>query len=202
LNNFNKFLLLKIVSILYVVTLVSCSHFNTFKDDSVSKEKYEELLKKYKDLIGQKVPQKTGVIIDDALAVEEFRAKLIKTTKQESTPSQSYDLRRVQKDISLLYQAYDKYRKKEFGDVIIILKELENSQVSKVRAQARYLLAITMNDQGEHDIAMQIFEEIVLHKRNSIFALLSLNRLIDVTRQLGLMKKNEYFSQLYARFLK
>ena len=160
------------------------------------------MLKKYKDLIGQKVPQKTGVIIDDALAVEEVRAKLIKTTKQESTPSQSYDLRRVQKDISLLYQAYDKYRKKEFGDVIIILKELENSQVSKVRAQARYLLAITMNDQGEHDIAMQIFEEIVLHKRNSIFALLSLNRLIDVTRQLGLMKKNEYFSQLYARFLK
>lgn len=202
MNKFNKILLLKFVFIFYVAIFASCSTLNTFQGKTVSQEKYDELLKKYKDLIGDKVPEQKLESIDDSFAVEEFRAKLVKSSDRKVEITDNYDQRRVQKDIGLLYQAFEKYQKKEYGDVIILLKELENSQVDKVRAQARYLLGITMQDQGENDIAMQIFEEIVLEKRNSVFALLSLKKLIETTKTLGLIKKQEYFSQLYARFLK
>ena len=188
-----------------MTTLVSCSSFNIFEGDSVPKEKYEQLLDKYKTLVGKKLPkpQNTSVaFVDDHESVQEFRSRLNQATDRRSIESRKYDMKRVQKDISLLYQAYSKYRNKEYGDVIIILKELENSQVDKVRAQARYLLAITMLDQGELDLSMQIFEEIVLTMRNSAFALMSLEHLISNTKKLGLIKKHEYFSQLYARFLK
>ena len=60
------------------------------------------------------------------------------------------------------------FNQKKFGDVIIILKELEDSQVFQIRAQSRYLLGKTMYEQGEYDVSMQIFEEIVLNMRGTV----------------------------------
>ena len=140
--------------------------------------------------------------IDDSQAVKEFKVKLSESASITGVVSskKSYNKKRVQKDVGLLYQAYEKYRNKKYGDVIIILKELENSQVRQIRAQARYLLGLTMKDQGELDLSMQIFEEVLLTMRGTVFSLLSLQQLIDNTRKLGLNKKNEYFTLLYERF--
>jgi len=204
LNNFNRVLSLKIVLLLSIAILSSCSSFNLLdSEDTVPKEKYEDLLKKYKSLIGKKLPASPQLneSVNDSKALSEFRTRLNSVDVQKSNRLQSYDQRRVQKDISLLYQAYEKYHQKSYGDVIIILKELEKSQVQKVRGQARYLLALTMLAQGELDLSMQVFEEIVVGMRESVFALLSLKHLISTTKKLGLIKKHKYFTQLYARFL-
>ena len=207
MNNFNKINLFKIVTLLCCLNFVGCSTFDYFRDDSVPKEKYEKLLQKYNLLINKSVPtsdsENISLRVDDAKAVDEFRNRLLlkRKTQPLNLALKPYHKSRVQKDISLLYQAYNMFRQKKFGDVIILLKELENSQVAKIRAQARYLLGVTMYEQGELDMSMQIFEEIVVSMRDTVFALMSLEQLINNTSKLGLNKKNAYFRELYSRFL-
>ena len=187
LNNFNKINLFKIVTLLCCLNFVGCSTFDYFRDDSVPKEKYEKLLQKYNSLINKSVPTSDSgnisLAVDDAKAVDEFRNRLLlnRKTQPHNLALKPYHKSRVQKDISLLYQAHNMFRQKKFGDVIILLKELENSQVAKIRAQARYLLGVTMYEQGELDMSMQIFEEIVVSMRDTVFALMSLEQLINNT---------------------
>lgn len=182
-----------------------------WKDDKVSKEKYEKLLTKYKALVEKNTPsQRVGELskgssdpLLESKQVDAFRKSLIESeAKAAINSSNSYNSKRVRKDISLLYQAYSMFNQKKFGDVIIILKELEDSQVFQIRAQSRYLLGKTMYEQGEYDVSMQIFEEIVLNMRGTVFGLLSLEKLISCTDKIGLMQKKKYFSQLYSRFQK
>ena len=188
--------------------MISCSTFkvfdNFFEDESVPKEKYEDLLKKYKELVSKKAPMistKSSTIADDRQSVDELRSKLL-NKKDKAKPVSNYDRIRVQKDLGLLYQAVNKFQEKKFGDVIILLKELENSQVYRIRAQSRYLFGKTMEAQGETDLSMQIYEEILISMQDTIFALLSLERLLENTKTLGLKNKNQYFTQLYSRFIK
>ena len=182
-----------------------------WKDEKVSKEKYENLLKKYKSLVEKNTPRQTlgkpsgthANPILESRQVDEFRKSLMSSEAKAATASQKkYNSKKVRKDISLLYQAYSMFNKKKFGDVIIILKELEGSQVFQIRAQARFLLGKTMFEQEEYDVAMQIFEEIVLGMRGTVIGLLSLEKLISCTDKVGLLQKKKYFSQLYSRFQK
>ena len=203
MNNFNRFISFKIVLLAICSQLVSCSTLNFFKDDSVSKEEYEDLLKKYKALVGKKSPQlpnTTSTQLDDVESVNNFRSKLLNTKRKRPKSLTKYDRLRVQKDLGLLYQAFDKFNKKKFGDAIILLKELENSQVYRIKAQSRFLFGRTMEEQGELDVSMQIYEEILISMQDTIFAQLALERLIQNTRSLGLNNKNKYFTKLYARF--
>lgn len=210
MNKIYQFRLNNLVFSLAVLVLFSsCSSFNLWKDEKVSKEEYEKLLVKYKALVEKNTPsQPTAKSLKvhsnpilESKQVEDFRKSLISSESNVvSKNSKNYHSKRVRKDIGLLYQAYSMFNQKKFGDVIIILKELEDSQVFQIRAQARFLLGKTMYEQGEYDVAMQIFEEIVLKMRGTVFGLLSLEKLISCTDKVGLMQKKKYFSQLYSRF--
>ena len=193
--------------VLCVIFLSSCATFKKFTaDESVPKEKYDDLLKKYKDLVSTKGPDLPNngtnfVPVENKEMLLDLKNRLL-NSKMEFNNVQDYNPSRVSKDLNLLYQAYDKFNQKKFGDVIILLKELEASQVFQVRAQAKYLFGITMFEQGEFDLAMQIFEDVMVKMRSSVFGLLSLNKLLACTERLGLKKKNEYYTQIFSRFMK
>ena len=124
MNKFNRVLSLKFVLLFSISLMCSCSSLNFFdREETVSKKKYEDLLKKYKNLVSNNVPKQpstTAMNLDDSVALKDFRAQLIAVKENKNVKSKSYNLRRVQKDIGLLYQAYEKYRNKKYGDVIII----------------------------------------------------------------------------------
>ena len=84
-----------------------------WKDDKVSKEKYEKLLTKYKALVEKNTPsQRVGELSNgssdpllESKQVDAFRKSLIESeAKAAINSSNSYNSKRVRKDISLLYQ--------------------------------------------------------------------------------------------------
>jgi hypothetical protein len=132
-----------------------------------TKLKYEALEKKYQELLSKNTPVTS--VMDKSKLNSDYQNKL--KVKQDRTLSgRDYDRSKIARELRSLKRLQVKINNKKYGDAILLAKELENSDVEQVRAQARFLLAKTMEDQGEKIIAMQIYEEVALSMPYSIFS--------------------------------
>jgi TolA-binding protein len=82
-----------------------------------------------------------------------------------------------------------------------LLKEVENSPIRQVAVRAKFFLGEIMFIQGEYDLSMQVYEEIIHKHAFSGLVLKTLGRLIVCSEKLKLeSKRGEYYSVLHDFF--
>lgn len=209
---------------------------------SVPKEQYDELAKKYETLLQerrlenaqtpgeakdlanalekapQNVPQEDPSAIAQKISelpeggqlqlaetVDVFGPEGIKASQEVAeAPTSSLasagegeieeDLRQLQKAEGLLDQ-------NKFDATLAIVKKLETSPAKQIRVRAKYILGEILFKQGEFDLAMQIFEEIVNRDAYSGVVVKTLGKLIVCSEKLGLKaKKDKYYSVMHDFF--
>ena len=115
--------------------------------------------------------------------------------------SDDYSSVDVEAQIRNLQTAEQLVNKNKFDESLNLLKPLERSPVRQVRVRARYLVGESLFRQGDFDLSMQIFEEIIQKEAFSGMVLKALGRLIVCAEKLKLEKKKErYYSLLHDFF--
>lgn len=192
---------------------------------TVPKEQYDQLLKKYDALqtrlqtseasgedVAAKIPNEAlenseilGALQnandgDLAETVDVFASNNAPAA-QAVVNSDNYDNVDVESQIRKLQQADAFVVQNKFDDALNNLKSLEKSPVRQIRVRARFLIGETLFKQGDFDLSMQIFEEIIQKDAFSGTVLKALGRLIVCTEKLKLDKKKEqYYSLLHDFF--
>jgi len=84
---------------------------------------------------------------------------------------------------------------------LTLLKELENSSIRQIRVRTKFYLGELLFIQGEFDLAMQIYEEIIQRDAFSGIVIKVLGRLIVCSEKLKQKKKQQkYYSILHDFF--
>ncbi|MCK5074331.1 MAG: tetratricopeptide repeat protein [Bacteriovoracaceae bacterium] len=215
----------KLIIFVLIFTISSCSFFSRRKsvsdqNDTVPKKQYDELMAKYQSLQNNMQQKKAssgsvgnGLITDLESAT---KAELVETVDVFSKEKNELQLPTdvvIENDIPVADQIVEsqiiKLRKAEaligknrFNEALSLLKEeLENSPVKQIKVKTKYLLGELLFKQGEYDLAMQIFEEIITQYAYSGIVIKTLGRLIVCCEKLKLSKKKEqYYSILHDFF--
>jgi len=206
---------------------------------SVSKDQYNELMKKYETLLQERrlenaqspneatdlanaleknppadpaeLAQKIADLPQDsqsmqlAETVDVFGPDGVKVDKtQAAAPASSLDSANageVEDDLQQLQKAESLLSQNKYDATLSIVKKLETSPSKQVRVRAKFLLGEILFKQGEFDLAMQIFEEIITRDAYSGVVVKTLGRLIVCSEKLGLKaKKDKYFSVMHDFF--
>jgi len=206
---------------------------------TVSKDQYNELMKKYETLLQERrlenaqspneaadlanaleknppadpadLAQKIANLPQDsqdmqlAETVDVFGPDGVKIDKSQAaapTPSlDSANAGEVEDDLQQLQKAEGLLNQNKFDATLSIVKKLETSPSKQVRVRAKFLLGEILFKQGEFDLAMQIFEEIITRDAYSGMVVKTLGRLIVCSEKLGLKaKKDKYFSVMHDFF--
>lgn len=190
---------------------------------SVPKEQYDQLLQKYEALqtqlqtqdAKQAEPMALNPTDDQALlgslqeasqtelaeTVDVFANGVVNTAGQTVTQAENYENVDVESQIRQLQQADVLVAQNKFDQALNILKPLERSQVRQIRVRARYLVGESLFKQGDFDLSMQVFEEIIQKEAFSGMVLKALGRLIVCSEKLKLdQKKEQYYSLLHDFF--
>jgi len=89
----------------------------------------------------------------------------------------------------------------KFENALVILKELEMSKEKQIVVRAKYMLGDLLFNQGEYDLASQVYEEIISKYAFSGFVLKALGKLIVCSEKLKQPQKQEkYYSLLHDFF--
>lgn len=89
----------------------------------------------------------------------------------------------------------------KFENALVILKELEMSKEKQIVVRAKYMLGDLLFNQGEYDLASQVYEEIINKYAFSGFVLKALGKLIVCSEKLKQPQKQEkYYSLLHDFF--
>ena len=115
--------------------------------------------------------------------------------------SDDYSSVDVEAQIRNLQNAEQLVAQNKFDESLNLLKPLERSPVRQIRVRARYLVGESLFKQGDYDLSMQIFEEIIEKEAFSGTVIKALGRLIVCSEKLKLEKKKErYYSLLHDFF--
>lgn len=92
-------------------------------------------------------------------------------------------------------------RGNKFDAALTMIKELEKSPIRQIVVRAKYLLGEILFKQGEYDLSMQVFEEILEQHAFSGLVIKTLGRLIVCSDKLKISEKQEkYYSILHDFF--
>lgn len=209
---------------------------------SVPKEQYDELAKKYETLLQErrlenaqtpgeakdlanaleKSPEMKSDVDPSQLAqkiaelpeggqlqlaetVDVFGAEGVKASQEQAgVPTSSLAQAQegeIEEDLRQLEKAETLLEQNKFDATLTIVKKLEASPAKQIRVRAKYLLGEILFKQGEFDLAMQIFEEIVNRDAFSGVVVKTLGKLIVCSEKLGLKaKKDKYYSVMHDFF--
>ena len=202
---------------LILSTFVSCSTLsklnpmNYFRRDRtqekpVTRAEYNELLKKYEKLLAKHTPttpvenRSNKSDEEEIEQLEKLITQVLNTKKAKVAKKQIYSSEQVRNELKRLAQLKRKMDQKKFGDALLLVKELESSQVEQVRAQTRFYFSEILFMQKEYDLAMQIYEEIMIKMDFSIYAKESLEKLVLCTNKLNRESKNSYYQSILKKF--
>lgn len=183
---------------------------------TVSKEQYDQLLKKYESLVKDKQIANTKVV-DAKPGVSKGSGPLVETVDIFSKPPQAktkLDYRpqvdiidqkvsgdMVENHLLMLRKAEALVAQNRFDEALTVLKEIENSPVKQVRAHAKHYLGNILFQQKEYDLALQVYEEVIHNYALSSVVLNSLGKLIVCCEKLNLkQKRDQYYSILHDFF--
>ncbi len=177
-------------------------------DTMVSKEMYDQLLARYKELVrstqdaaNYRPPQGLGVTVDEGEEAGAKQEAYLRPKGNFSSTGNEDEL--IQREIDRLQKARGLLAKKNFEDSLALLRELENSSVDQVRVRAKFYLGELFFEREEYDLAMQIYEGILRDEAFSSVVVDALGRLIICCQKLGLQEKEKrYYSLLNDFFLK
>jgi tetratricopeptide (TPR) repeat protein len=196
---------------------------NSAKLQTVPKAQYDQLQNKYNALVAKmkKAPATKQVPPED-LVEELNKAKstndLVETVdvfgkdgqingepkgidKRVPVIAANVTPREIEEQIIKLERATALLNQNKFDQSLSILKELESSDVRQIRVRAKFQIGEMLFIQGEYDLSMQVFEEIIHKDAFSGLVLKTLGRLIVCSEKLKLSKKQQkYYSILHDFF--
>lgn len=115
--------------------------------------------------------------------------------------SPSYDANLVEAQINQIRKAEALVAQNKFDAALTTIKDLEKSPLKQVVVRAKFLLGEILFKQGEFDLSMQIFEEVIHKYAFSGLVIKTLGRLIVCSEKLKLPEKQEkYYSILHDFF--
>lgn len=189
------------------------------KNQWVSKQQYDQLMGKYKNLLGEyerlkenrltapgkdligelkdtpPVSESVDVFGKDALAKAASVSGAKPIIKTSSKPSD------VSKEIKVFKKAVALKTGGKSTEALKIFQILEDSQVKQIRTRARYQLAQIYFKQKEFDLSLQASEKIIFGDAFSGVVLEALNLAVENCDKLGLEeKKLKYKSMLVDVF--
>jgi len=185
---------------------------------SVPKEQYDQLLAKYEAALRDRskpgeAQEETPVEKDPSVLVEELgkagRGELAETVDVFAKDTGAVPMGtstpmgdgQVEEQIKSLHEAEALIGKNQFDAAMNILRPLEKSGVGQVRVRAKAQIGELLMRQGEYDLAMQVFEDVIQHDAFSGVVVKVLGKLIVCTEKLKLDKKKEqYYSMLHDFF--
>jgi len=192
---------------------------------TVPKAQYDQLLKKYESVVDTKrdenvqkeEPQITSVEGGEVADIDKEKAELIETvnlfdTKSATAPKElvreeniappiSYDNMTVENQLVEIRRCLAFIGQNKIDEAMTKLKQLEQSNIPQVKVRSKFLVAELLFQQGEFDLAMQIYEEVITNHAFSGVVLKSLGRLVVCAEKLKLTKKkDQYYSLLHDFF--
>jgi TolA-binding protein len=112
-----------------------------------------------------------------------------------------YNAETVESHMTKIRKADKLQKQNKFDMALTLIKELEKSPVRQIEVRAKYLLGEILFKQGEYDLAMQVYEEILTKYAYSGLVIKSLGRLIVCSDKLKQTAKQEkYYSFLHDFF--
>lgn len=107
----------------------------------------------------------------------------------------------VDDQIAKMREATDLIKVNKFENALVILKELENSKEKQIVVRAKIMLGDLLFNQGEYDLAMQVYEEVVKKYAFSGYVLKALGKLVACSEKLKQPEKQaKYYSLLHDFF--
>ena len=186
--------------IVVVIFFTSCSYTQRSSKKMVSLEKYEALEKKYLSLLGDVVPESPKNNFEQHS--EKKVQKILISKSVRTLDGSGYSFSKIARELRSLERMSLKIKKKHFGDAVLLAKELENSKVEQIRAQARFLFAEAMEKQGEAIIASQIYEEVAVMMPFSIYSFKAILKGKKIAKAIDDRSLLDRFSKLAEPFEK
>jgi len=107
----------------------------------------------------------------------------------------------VEDHISKVRKAENLVAQNKFDSALTMIKVLEKSPIRQIVVRAKYLLGEILFKQGEYDLSMQVFEEVLEQHAFSGLVIKTLGRLIVCSDKLKISEKQEkYYSILHDFF--
>ncbi len=107
----------------------------------------------------------------------------------------------IDEQIIRLREAQDLVRVNKFENALTILKDLENSKERQIVVRAKIMLGDLLFNQGEYDLASQVYEEIIKKYAFSGYVLKALGKLVACNEKLKQPEKQaKYYSLLHDFF--
>jgi len=185
--------------------------------------RYEDLQRRYNDQVSAQLnPQEERIITDippvldyatnDTMTVDAFAQEKKKTavmnipSKKKAPPVNEVNVADlanslpegvVEKEIIALQRAQSLIVEKQYAEAMRIFKELENSSIFQIRVRAKFYTGELLLQQANHDLALQVFEEVIEQFANSSIVLKALEKAIYCAEILKLQDKvRKYRSML------
>ena len=132
-------------------------------------------------------------------SVDMFKGR--KSNNKLMIADNDYDAAIVEDHMVKIRKADQLQAKNKLDAALVLIKDLEKSPVSQIRVRAKYLLGEILFKQGEYDLAMQVFEEILTGYAFSGLVIKTLGKLIVCSDKLKQSAKQEkYYSILHDFF--
>ncbi|MEK6625658.1 MAG: hypothetical protein AABY86_11855 [Bdellovibrionota bacterium] len=209
-----------------VLLLSSCSWlskrrslFSSSDDETktpmVPKAQYDELLQKYEEVLRQARGEQTmaseeaGVRTEKVDLVDDLKKAgagpaldtTVSVESRDTVPNQEYSKDAIFDEMKKFEKAKMLLGQKQFDGSLKLLREIEQSRVNTLKVHAKFYIGELLFMQGEFDLAMQLFEEILQNYAFSGVVYKALGRLIACSEKLKLaQKKDKYFSILHDFF--
>jgi len=171
-----------------ILNLYSCGYLSRNKEKSrtetIELDKYQALEKKYQSLLKESLPS-VSENTEGFKGEQKNFEKILESKSKRTLSGKKYNSDKIARELRTLERLHLKIKNKRYGDAVMLSKELESSGVEQIRAQARFFLALAMEKQGEKFLAVQIYEEVAVSMKFSIFAQASIKNGLKISKNLN-----------------
>ena len=110
------------------------------------------------------------------------------------------DVKKLESDLFELRKAQAALNKGEYQQGIDILNNLQKSPYRQIQVRAKFLISEGLFNQGEFDLAMQSYEDIIQRSAFSGLVIKALERLIECAKKLKIDKKRDRYHSILHDF--
>lgn len=107
----------------------------------------------------------------------------------------------IDEQIVKLREVEDLVKVNKFENALLILRELENSKEKQIVVRSKMMLGDLLFSQGEYDLALQVYEEVIKKYSFSGYVIKALGKLVACSEKLKQPEKQaKYYSLLHDIF--
>ena len=165
--------------------------------------KYEELSKKYEQLKEKPAGSQDSLVDELQKTQSENFANTSSNVEtvnvfpggETQTPSPIEVPKDIESQLGLFRRGLA-LKQSNPGEATKIFQQLENQAISPVRARAKYQIGDLLLARGQHDLALQVFEDVINKNAESGVVLDALRGAVTASEKLGLANKKDQYSSM------